>query len=213
MKVTLFTSGSTSEPKQITHSDMMSHIKRSVNEMGLNRSSKVLDVYPANVIAHYTVTAQPALHAGSHLVTLNFEPYNYIKLFKEIKPTHISLIPRHIEILEKTKGWVDLDMSCVKYMVTGSQPVSQDMIDKLTLKGIGIVANWYGMTEMPPPVLIGYNSESFDLNPQSGYDVDFTEDGECVVNGLHTGDKFDLKTRKFLERYSLANGNTWKVNF
>lgn len=213
MKTTLFTSGSTTEPKKVTHNDMLIHIKRSVTELGLNQFSTFLDVYPANVIAHYTITAQPALHAGSHLITLNFEPYNYIKIFKEFRPTHISLIPRHIEILEKTKGWNNLDMSCVKYMVTGSQPVSQDMIDKLNSKGIDVVANWYGMTEMPPPVLIGYNSESFDLNPKSGYEVEFAEDGECIINGLHTGDIFDLKTKKFLKRQVSANGHTWKVNF
>jgi long-subunit acyl-CoA synthetase (AMP-forming) len=211
MKVTLFTSGSTKEPKQITHRDMNTHIQRSIKEIGLTKSDTVLDVFPSNVIAHYTVTAQPALTAGAHLITANFEPYNYIRLFKEYQPTFISLIPRHIEILEKTKGWEELDMSCVRYMVTGSQPVSMDSINMLRIKGVQLVANWYGMTEFPPPVLIAYNSNRFDLSSPN-HNVTFTDEGECVINGFATGDLFDMTTQRFLKRKDTADGTTWKTN-
>jgi long-subunit acyl-CoA synthetase (AMP-forming) len=212
MKVTLFTSGSTKEPKQVSHDNMLVHVKRSVKETGLGPRDRVLDVFPSNVIAHYTITAQPALYAGAHLVSANFDPYNYIKLFKEFKPTFISLIPRHIEILEKTKEWESLDMSCVRYMVTGSQTITQILIDNLRNKGVQTVANWYGMTEMPPPVFVGYNSASFDMKPREGYSISFDEDGECIINGLPTGDVFDLNTNTFLKRKLTANGPTWKTN-
>lgn len=211
MNVTLYTSGSTKEPKLITHNEMDMHISRSLLETGLCKSDVVLDVFPANVIAHYTITAQPALKVGAHLITANFEPYNYIKLFKQYQPTFISLIPRHLNILAKTKEWSELDMSCVRYMVTGSETVNQDLIDDLVAKGVKLVANWYGMTEMPPPVLVGYNSESFDPIPKSGYDVAFASDGECVINGMLTGDLFDVPSRKFLKRKNVATNNTWKT--
>lgn len=211
MKVTLYTSGSTKEPKLVTHDKMDIHISRSLLETGLSKNDIVLDVFPSNVIAHYTITAQPALKVGAHLITANFEPYNYIKLFKQYRPTFISLIPRHLDILAKTREWNDLDMSCVRYMVTGSQTVTQFLIDNLMAKGVKLVANWYGMTEMPPPVLIGYNSEAFDLIPKSGYDVSFIRDGECVINSMLTGDLFDLSSRKFLERKNVAANNTWKT--
>lgn len=213
MKVTLFTSGSTKEPKQITHNDMLTHIKRSVAEIGLRSDDVVLDVFPSNVIAHYTITAQPALHAGAHLITSSFDPYQYIRLFKEYRPTFISLVPRHHEILSITKGWNELDMSCVRYMITGSSNISQAMIDEFLSKGVKTVANWYGMTEMPPPVFIGYNTESFDFTPKHGYTVEFTPDGECVINGFHTGDIFDLETKIFSHRLKNANKSTWKNDF
>ena len=142
MKVTLFTSGSTADPKKILHENIERYIENSINEIGLTSKDIVLDVFPANVIAHYTVTAQPALTAGAHLISLNFDPYNYIKIFKEYRPTFISLIPRHYEILSKTKGWDSLDMSCVRYMVTGSSSISQDMIDSFRNKGVQTVATW-----------------------------------------------------------------------
>lgn len=210
MHITLYTSGSTKEPKLVSHANIERHIQRSIKEIGLSSDDVVLDVYPANVIAHYTVTAQPALVAGAHLISANFEPYNYIKLFKQYQPTYISLIPKHIEILEKTKEWHTLDMGSVRYMVTGSQPVSQLMIDSLRNKGVQIVANWYGMTEMPPPVFIGYNTAKFDLTPASGYSVEFADDGECIINGFHTGDIFDLPTKTIIKRHINIVNNTWK---
>lgn len=209
--ITLFTSGSTDEPKQICHKNIEQHVQRSIKEIGLTPSDTVLDVFPANVIAHYTVTAMPALMSGAHLVSAAFDPYTYIKLFNEVQPTYISLIPRHYELLSKTKGWNDFDMSCVRYMVTGSNKISQSMIDDFRARGVQTVANWYGMTEMPPPVFVGYNSESFDFTPAEGYSVDFTDEGECVINGFKTGDFFDINTKKFLHRKVEANGNTWKT--
>ena len=213
MRIVLYTSGTTKEPKLIEHSDMLTHVKRSVNEIDLKSYDTVLDVFPANVIAHYTVTAQPAIYASARLITSSFEPYNYIRLFRRFSPSVISLIPRHIEILEKTKEWNDLDMGCVRYMITGSQPVSQSMIDSLRSKGVQTVANWYGMTEMPPPVLIGYNSECFDFEPKDGYDLEFSNEGECIINGIYTNDIFDIKTKKFLKRKVNGNtNNTWKTS-
>lgn len=211
--ITLFTSGSTKIPKKIWHSwqDINKHIDRSIEEIELTSNDVVLDVFPGNTIAHYVVTAQPAIKVGADLHVAVFEPFKYIQQFKEIKPTYISLIPRHIEVLQKTKGWNELDMSCVRYMVTGSQSVSQAIIDNLKQQGVKHVSNWYGMTEMPPPVFVGNNSESFDFTTKSGYTVDFTNEGECIINGFFTGDIFDLNSKRFIRRKDEAHNNTWKT--
>jgi acyl-coenzyme A synthetase/AMP-(fatty) acid ligase len=210
--LTLFTSGSTKEPKEVLHhwTTIDNCILRSIKEIGLNKDDIVLDVFPANVIAHYTITAFPARYAGAKLVSSAFDPYTYIKLFNKYRPTYISLIPRHYEILSKIKEWSNLDMSCVRYMVTGSGIVSQEMINDFKYKGVQTVANWYGMTEMPPPVFIGYNSSSFDFTAKSGYTVEFSDEGECVVNGLYTGDIFDIENKIFLHRKINADNSTWK---
>jgi acyl-coenzyme A synthetase/AMP-(fatty) acid ligase len=210
----LFTSGSTTEPKEITHPWVFVHHRalQSVKEIKLTKKDRVLDVFPGNTIAHYTVTALPAQLAGAQLISANFNPYTYIELFNKYQPTYISLIPKHWELLSKTKGWENFDMSCVRYMVTGSGVCSQHMIDSFVDRGVQCVANWYGMTEMPPPVFVGINSESFNFKPKKNYSVDFTDEGECVINGWHTGDLFDVAERKFLKRKDTANGKTWKSN-
>jgi acyl-CoA synthetase (AMP-forming)/AMP-acid ligase II len=134
-------------------------------------------------------------------------------LFREFKPTYTSLIPGHLNVLSKTKEWNDFDMSSLRYLVIGSQLVEQWMIDALLERGVKTVANWYGMTEMPPPVLIGYNSTAFDFTPKSGYTVEFADDGECIVNGMPTRDIFNLETKEFVSRKDAPNGATWKNTF
>jgi long-subunit acyl-CoA synthetase (AMP-forming) len=213
MSLTLLTSGTTKAPKTVIHSweYIESCIQKSIKEIGLTSNDIVLDVFPANTIAHYTITAMPAYKAGARLVSAKFEAASYIEKFKQINPTYIALIPRHWELLKEVDEWNNLDMSSVRYMVTGSGPVSQEMIDDFNNKGVQTVANWYGMTEMPPPVLIGYNSESFDVIPKNEYNVEFANDGECIINGFATGDIFDTVSSKFLKR-KLSNSinSTWK---
>jgi long-subunit acyl-CoA synthetase (AMP-forming) len=213
MSLTLLTSGTTKAPKTVIHSweYIESCIQKSIKEIGLTSNDIVLDVFPANTIAHYTITAMPAYKAGARLVSAKFEAASYIEKFKQINPTYIALIPRHWELLKEVDEWNNLDMSSVRYMVTGSGPVSQEMIDDFNNKGVQTVANWYGMTEMPPPVLIGYNSESFDVIPKNEYIVEFANDGECIINGFATGDIFDTVSSKFLRRkVSNSINSTWK---
>lgn len=213
MGLTLLTSGTTKPPKTIEH--QWNYIERcvqaSITEIGLTSSDIVLDVFPGNTIAHYTVTAMPAYRAGAKLISAKFEAIDYLQKFNQYRPTYIGLIPRHWEILREHSEWNNMDLSCVRYMVTGSGKVSQEMIDDFLSKGVNMVANWYGMTEMPPPVLVGYNSESFDFNPKQGYEVEFKDDGECVIDGFETGDLFDVTTRKFLRRKLESTGSTWKT--
>jgi len=218
--LTLYTSGTTKAPKTVNHkwNDLNAAIDCSIAEIGLTSRDTVLDVFPANTIAHYTITAMPAYRANATLVSAKFEANNYIETFKEVQPTYIALIPRHWELLQETNIWKDLDMSCVRYMVTGSGPVSQEMIDDFLSKGVQTVANWYGMTEVPPPVFIGYNSPEFDLQTVDEkrfhvmfMPVGFTSLHECYINGRATGDLFKMNPVRFVKRAKEANGTTWKT--
>jgi long-subunit acyl-CoA synthetase (AMP-forming) len=213
MTLTLLTSGTTKEPKTVIHSweYIESCIQRSIEEIRLTQHDIVLDVFPANTIAHYTVTAMPAYQVGAQLISAKFEAIDYLQRFNQCRPTYIALIPRHWEILKEHAEWDNMDLSCVRYMVTGSGPVPQAMIDDFVSKGVKTVANWYGMTEMPPPVFVGYNTSSFDFTAKNGYTVDFTDEGECVINGFYTGDLFDINTKSFCMRKNItSNTETWK---
>lgn len=212
MSLTLLTSGSTDEPKKVTHSweYINDCAKASIAEIGLTSTDIVLDVFPGNTIAHYTITAYPALLSGAQLHTAAFSPYEYIEQFKQVQPTYIALIPRHLEILERTKGFKNLDMSCVRYMVTGSSNITQNFIDTFREKGVQTVANWYGMTEVPPPIMIGYNTPHFTKISDN---VMFNNQGECIIDGWHSGDIFEIgDVIKFSHRKTASNGKTWKTH-
>jgi long-subunit acyl-CoA synthetase (AMP-forming) len=216
--LTLFTSGSTDEPKEVKHS--WDYIKecatKSIKEIGLTKDDIVLDVFPANTIAHYTITALPAFLSGAQHVSSNFSTYTYPELFNRVKPTVIALIPRHLELLSNTKAFKQLDMSSVRYMVTGSSKIEQSFIDAFRERGVQTVANWYGMTEFPPPVMIGYNSTSFDLNTIKDdhvmfYPISSSSLHECYINGKATGDLFEMNPVRFVKRAKETNGQTWKT--
>jgi long-subunit acyl-CoA synthetase (AMP-forming) len=208
----LYTSGSTDEPKEVchTHETVNAMLKRSIDELGLTSHDIVLNTFPSNVIAYYAITALPAIEVGATLITLNFDPYQYIKAFNQYRPTVIALIPRHIEVLQSTKGFQDLDMSCVRYMIMGSQHVPQEMIDMLLSKGVQLIGNWYGSTENPPPVMVAYNGTQFDFEKTFGYAISFDQRGLCYVNGVQSGDVFDLSTKKYSHRLKNATNSTWK---
>lgn len=218
--LTLYTSGSTDEPKQITHSWDKIHecARASIKEIGLTKNDVVLDVFPSNTIAHWTITAFPSVLSGAQYVCSNFTPYTYIQAFKRLQPSYIALIPRHLELLQSAKGFKDLDMSCVRYMVTGSNKIDQNFIDEFKNRGVKTVANWYGMTEVPPPVMIGYDTPEFDLSTinQEKHHVMFMPAGftnlhECYINGKATGDLFEMNPVRFVKRAKTANGQTWKT--
>ena len=220
--VVLYTSGSTDEPKRVKHDwDYIKNCaKKSVKEINLTENDIVLDVFPANTIAHYTITAVPALLSGAQLISANFNAFSYLELFEEVRPTVIGLIPRHLELLSNSKKWDSIDMSSVRYMVCGSNKIEQNFIDAFRERGVQLVANWYGMTEYPPPIMIGYNSTKFDLKTiPSDTHVMFqptsvgSSIGECIINGRSTGDLFDLTTMEFHSRRVPPNGKTWKNNF
>ena len=212
MSLTLLTSGTTKPPKTVIHSweYIYTAAQRAINEIKLTKDDIVLDVFPGNTIAHYTVTAFPAFKAGAQLISAKFEAIDYLQRFNQCRPTYIALIPRHWEILKEHEEWANMDLSSVRYMVTGSGVVPQAMIDDFLNKGVKLVANWYGMTEQPPPVFVGYNSEQFDFTAKAGYTVEFTDIGECVINGFATGDLFDVTNKKFLRRKLTPTNTTWK---
>jgi hypothetical protein len=60
-------------------------------------------------------------------------------------------------------------------------------------------------------VFVGYDTETFDFTPKKGYTVEFADDGECIINGMPTGDVFDVFNKKFLHRKQRSTGNTWKT--
>ena len=208
--LTLYTSGSTDEPKEVTHTwdQIKDWALKSIDEIGLSDEDRVLDVFPNNTIAHHTITAFPAFLSGAQCWKTNFSAYTYPELFNRVKPTFIALIPRHLELLLKAKGFENLDMSCVRYMVTGSSKIEQSFIDAFRERGVQTVANWYGMTEVAPPKMIGYNTTHFTKIDD---DVWFTDEGECVIDKFYTGDIFDVETKTFLYRKKEANGKTWKT--
>lgn len=218
MDLVINTSGSTDNPKTVVHNEQSVNqmLNRSISELKLTSNDTVLNVFPSNVIAYYAITALPAIKTNARLISVAWNPYSYIDWVHTYKPTVIGLVPPQIKALTNTKMWRNADLSSVRYCVTGSQPVEQWLIDVLLEKGVGIVGNWYGSTEFPPPIFVGYNSITFDFSTMTtDYKLDFkgdSVDAELYLNNIPTGDVFNVEKRVFSYRQDskTVKNNTWK---
>ena len=221
MSITLYTSGTTKAPKVIEHSweYITDCAVYTIQEMDLTSESSVLDVFPSNTIAHWTISAFPAYLANAEYSCMKFDAKTYVENFTRIQPTHINLVPAHLPLLEAEPTFKDMDMSCVKYTTLGADNVTQDMINILQNKGATVMV-WYGMTENPPPVMIGYGRPVFTkFNP--AYDLTWTADNELIINGEGTQDIFkrNIDSRfdgslEYDHRIQSDSGNsTWKNTF
>ena len=109
------------------------------------------------------------------------------------------------------------------FLIQNFGKIEQSFIDAFKERGVQTVANWYGMTEYAPPVMIGYDSPSFDLTTidQKENHVMFmplqASGGHnlqhCIINGKSTGDVFNMDTKEFHGRLKEPTGRTWKNGF
>ena len=210
----LHTSGSTGPAKRVAHKweFIRECALKTIKEQGLSSHDRVIDVFPHNTIAHWTLSALPAFLSGAEYHSMKFEAASFIAKFKDIKPTILNLVPRHLELLQEIEEFKELDMSCVRYMTLGAAPVTQTMINEFTKRGVMCVAVTYGMTEAPPPKMIGYNQTNFTIIDD---DITFDEHGEAIINGKATGDIFHGHesgdgSLVFSHRLLAVKGNTWK---
>ena len=207
----LYTSGSTGPAKKVEHSWEFIYecAAKTVQEQSLSMVDIVIDVFPHNSIAHWTLSALPAFIAGAEYHSMKFTPKFFIEKFKEVQPTILNLVPRHLEMLQETEEFETLDMSCVRYMTLGAAPVTQKMVDAFTSRGVTLVAVTYGMTECPPPMMVGYNSPEFSwIDPK----ITFTDDMEAIIGDVQTGDFFKKASGSivFSHRAKEITGKTWK---
>lgn len=212
MTHTFKTSGSTGEPKTITHDDLTGYAYNACGLYHYTHRDRVLNLYPVDSIAHKTLTAGPMKLLGGENIDLAWNPYSFCKTFKMFEPTVVGMAPGHLNQLIRTKEWYSLNMTNTR-VILGAAPVDQDMIDNLHFRGVDIVYHTYGSTENPPPFMIGKNTTTFSLRTINShlFDYEFV-DGHLWINGKPTNDIFDINgdTITFLRRTNEAVNTTWK---
>lgn len=198
----LQTTGSTGAPKIVAHSweKINNIVDNSIEIFELNKSDKILNMYPSYTIANWTLTSLPSTKVGCNIYNMNWNPYHFIDAIKNYKPTFTGIVPSHIKILEKTKGWDGLSFSGCRINI-GADKVTQADIDLLLAKGADKIYHTYGMSECPPPLAYSINSEWLDISTLN-CEYEFNKDGELIVDGMNTYDIFEIATEriKFIKR-------------
>ena len=122
---------------------------------------------------------------------------------EEVKPTVLTLAVGTWRILAKRRK---PNLEFVRNFSTGSAPVTDEDILLMKSTGAQNVWNIYGSTECIPPVMIS-NGAVFNFKDSPYY---LEHEDTLFVDGVNTGDTFNLDTGEFLTRSTQIKNDTWK---
>lgn len=186
MQVTIKTSGSTGEPKWVTHdiTDFMKPTHYLIKKWDITNKDVILNPFPSWTIANWAFCVMPSLWTGAKVVNVPFELRTFWDTVEEVRPTIMTLAVRTMRALYKLHH---PDLSHLRHFATGSAPVSAHDIFHMRETGAQNVWNIYGSTECIPPVFME-NTHCFAFS-DSPYSYEWDED-RLIVEGVDTGDTF-----------------------
>ena len=157
--VTISSSGTTGEPKQIfrTPKNLRASIKVALDAQQLTQRSRVLTVTRMTHAGGLLTQTLPAYSIGADFKVQQFNAFTFLKDFADY--THTFLAPAQMTALMNTKGFADCDLSG-KRILGGSDPVTWEMIEAFVSKGAIVQPNW-GMSEIGP-ITINIEFDSMD---------------------------------------------------
>lgn len=235
MYTVLFTSGTTGEPKAVSHSNTACYEacmqNKHIFEMGAD--DVILSQLPPPTIAGLYLFALPGLLSGATVVMEAFNPRSFAELNLLHKPTVGIIVPAMIVAMSKVRSWHDLDMSHWRELSVGSTVIPEEMLTLLFDKGVPVIRDLYGCTEthVPPfTYLIKPDTEhklQLECTPDYRYKLDrygmmwikgkalmmgyLNADAEFDADGYWcTGDVFEVQHNKLF--YKSRAKDLIKVN-
>ena len=205
MKISMYSSGSTGKQKKVTHhmGDFYKAGNWLVEKWGIDNRDVILNPFPTWTIASWAFCIIPAKITHCEIVNIKMEPLKFWDVVEEVKPTVLTLAVGTWRILVKRRK---PNLEFVKNFSTGSAPVTDEDISLMKATGAEKIWNIYGSTECIPPVMMSNNS-IFNFQESPYY---LEHEDTLFVDGVDTGDTFDLDTGEFLTRSTQIKNDTWK---
>ena len=208
--VSISSSGTTGPAKSIfrTPENLKASAEVAIDAQKITSKSRILTVARMTHAGGLLTQSLPAYTLGAELSIKQFNPYTFLKDFKDY--THTFLTPAHMRALMNTKGFKDCNLSG-KWILGGSDPVSWEMIEAFVYHGATVQPNW-GMSEVGPIAIntvfddllkvyeYRYKAKNGILLGDNTYCDTKVVDGELYVKGptcyiddwLPTGDMVEL---------------------
>lgn len=145
---TISTSGTTGTPKEIeqTPTKLKAADAVAIKCQKLTPESKVYTICKTDHAGGLLAQTLPAVRIGAEVT---IEPFNAFRFCREIgKYTHTHITPGHAQLIMRTKGFKDLDLTGI-WVTCGSDPIDWNIIESFVEHGAIFMANW-GMTEIGP---------------------------------------------------------------
>lgn len=142
------TSGTTGTPKDIiqTPEKLKAADEIAIASQRLTSKSKVYTICKTTHAGGLLAQTLPAFRIGAEV---SIEPFNAFSFCREIKKyTHTHITPGHAQLIMRTKGFKDLDLTGI-WVTCGSDPVEWNIIEAFVNRGATFMANW-GMSEIGP---------------------------------------------------------------
>lgn len=159
--ITIHTSGSSGEPKEIFQppEKILADAKNAAHVQGITKDSLVYTCLNPTRAGGLFAQTIPALLVGATVDYDKFSPYEYVRVAN--KYTHTHLTPKQAKAVMLTKGFQTLDLSG-KIFLIGSEPVTWDIIDAFIEKGATVITIW-GMTEIGVNAILHKFRSVFDV--------------------------------------------------
>ena len=142
------TSGTTGTPKDIiqTPEKLKAADEIAIASQRLTSKSKVYTICKTTHAGGLLAQTLPAFRIGAEV---SIETFNAFAFCREIKKyTHTHITPGHAQLIMRTKGFKDLDLTGI-WVTCGSDPVEWNIIEAFVNRGATFMANW-GMSEVGP---------------------------------------------------------------
>ena len=206
LAVILHSGGTTGKPKGIMISNYSFNAESQqggVNVYDVRSRDKILTILPIfhgfglNICIHC-----PLCLKVETILMPEFDNNQFYKIMKNLKPNVIAGVPTLWEGMMNNKKFDDVDMSQLKYIISGgdflSIPMERKLNDFIHTHGARInVAKGYGMTEVVAAATFTYNESNCVgsvgipmvgnrisiCNPDSTEELPLGEEGEICING------------------------------
>ncbi|GAB4011426.1 MAG: hypothetical protein Fur0010_05870 [Bdellovibrio sp.] len=215
-----FTSGTTGGSRFVFHSEkkLLDNAIRSAQFQEMTEDSHALCMITMSHLGGLGMQTLPALVSGASLTLVpTFTHSNFFK-FCHSGITHTILVPSQYRQLAKKEEWKNLDLSHLKFLLTGSSPVDERMVIDLRSRNANLIGV-YGLTEIGPFVAIS-NLSNF---PESGvyplgvlhqdYEIKL-EEGEIHLKGPCVGSHIiiDGEIIRLVEPEWVKTGDLGKIS-
>ena len=142
------TSGTTGTPKDIiqTPEKLKAADEIAIASQRLTSKSKVYTICKTTHAGGLLAQTLPAFRIGAEVSIETFNAFSFCREIKKYTHTHIT--PGHAQLIMRTKGFKDLDLTGI-WVTCGSDPIDWNIIESFVEHGATFMANW-GMSEVGP---------------------------------------------------------------
>ncbi|MBB4079897.1 fatty-acyl-CoA synthase [Lewinella aquimaris] len=148
----LYTSGTTGFPKGAlyTHRMLFWNSENTVLSLDLGPDSRTVNVMPPFHTGGWNVLTTPLLHRGGYTRLLRkFDAGEVLRLLEVEKVTVFMAVPTMVRMLAESSAFATTDLSELKYLIVGGEPLSPALIERWHRRGVPI-RQGFGMTEVGP---------------------------------------------------------------